>query len=116
MDNRQRIERYYGFVDDGDLEQMLALFADDCVYERPGTGPLRGKEQLEAFYRDQRIIESGSHTLHRLMVDDSTVVVEGTFDGTLRDGRDVSVRFTDVFELRDGLVTNRRSYFFVPAI
>lgn len=116
VDNRQRIERYYALVDEGDLEQMLALFADDCVYERPGMEPLRGKDQLEAFYRDQRVIESGGHTLHMLMVDDNTVAVEGTFDGTLRDGRDVSVRFADVFELGDGLVTNRRSYFFVAAI
>lgn len=81
-DNRALIERYYGLVDRGELDQMLELFTEDCIYEPPGTAPLRGKADLAAFYR----------------------------------GREVSVRFADVFELRDRLVSRRRSYFFVPAI
>lgn len=113
---RAAVEDYYRLVDAKALDEMLALFTDDAVYERPGYGPLHGKGAIEAFYRGTRIIESGQHMLHSVLVDGPNVAVEGTFDGKLRDGASVSVRFADFFSLRNGKFANRKTYFYAESV
>lgn len=113
---RDRIETYYRLVDAEALEEMLDLFADDAVYERPGYEPLRGKPAIEAFYRGDRVIVSGQHTLTNVLVDDARAAVEGSFAGVLRDGQHVEVAFSDFFSLRDGKFVTRHTYFFAPSV
>jgi ketosteroid isomerase-like protein len=113
---RQRVERYYELVDAPDLDGMLALFAEDAVYERPGYEPLRGKEELDRFYGSERVIDTGRHTLDDVIADGDRVGVRGRFDGVLKDGREVSVRFADFFMLRGDLIAERHTYFFTPSV
>lgn len=115
-DPRSLVEEYYRLVDAKALDDMLDLFADDAVYERPGYEPLEGKTAISAFYRGQRIIESGRHTLHCVLVDGDEAAVQGSFDGTLRDGSSVSVRFADFFSVRDSSFAHRNTYFFAPSV
>ena len=115
-DVRNRVETYYRLVDAQALEEMLDLFTDDAVYERPGYEPLRGKPAIEAFYRGERVIVSGEHTLANIVVEDARAAVEGSFAGVLRDGRHVEVGFSDFFSLRDGRFATRRTYFFAPSV
>ena len=94
----------------------MALFADDAVYERPGYEPLRGKSAIEAFYRVDRVIESGRHALSSVIAAGEDVAVEGGFSGVLRDGKNADVRFADFFRLSDGRFQRRHTYFFAPSV
>jgi Nuclear transport factor 2 (NTF2) domain. len=49
---QQLMQRYVERVDAGDIEGILALYAEDAKVEDPvGSTPLRGIEAIAAFYR-----------------------------------------------------------------
>jgi ketosteroid isomerase-like protein len=106
----EHIHAYYDAVDDGRIDDLLALFADDVVYERPGRPRIEGKEDLEAFYRRERPLSEGCHELHDLLADDDQVAVRGTYSG-VQDGADVELGFADVHVFdANGLITERFTY------
>ncbi|MFX0539568.1 nuclear transport factor 2 family protein [Ornithinimicrobium sp. Y1847] len=93
----ERTRHYYERVDAGDVEGVLAWFAHDAVYERPGYAPMRGRAALAAFYGGERVIADGAHLIDELVVDgdEDRVAVRGRFEGTLKDGSSVSLGFAD---------------------
>lgn len=115
-DVRSLVEAYYRLVDDQAFDEMLELFADDAVYARPGYEPLHGKPAIADFYRGARVIVSGRHTLATVLIEGDRAAVEGSMRGTLRDGRDVDVRFADFFSVRDGRFVTRDTYFFAASV
>lgn len=49
---QQLMQRYVLLVDGGDVEGILAMYAEDATVEDPvGAAPLRGIEAIAAFYR-----------------------------------------------------------------
>lgn len=115
--NVTRIREFYARVDAGDVSAMCALFATDAVYYRPGFDPLSGREAIERFYRQQRVIRSGAHVLTSVIATDQDVAVYGDFAGTLRDGRAAKHRFAEFFAVAGGaLITRRDTFFFVPLV
>ena len=114
---RASVLRYYRTVDTGAPEDVVALFATDAVYRRPGYAPLVGSEELLAFYAGRRVIASGRHTVDRLLVDADTAAVQGSFRGILRDGEAVALRFADFFRIDEGgLIAQRDTYFDAPLV
>lgn len=112
-----QVRRYYDLVDSGDVAGLVALFADDAVYHRPGYPPLAGRRDLERFYRDQRVIRTGRHTVSTLIVSGAEVAVNGEFRGELHNGEVVSLRFADFFVVNpDGTFARRDTYFFAPLV
>lgn len=112
-----RTRSYYERVDAGDVEGVLDWFADDGLYHRPGYPPLRGRDALAAFYGEERVIESGVHTLHEIVVDGPAVAVRGRFEGTLKDGSTVAVGFADFVTYdRDGRAVERHTFFDTPTV
>lgn len=111
-----QVLRYYRYVDANDIEALLTLFSDDCVYERPGYEPLVGKQALTRFYKAQRVIESGRHALTSVVQDGDTVAVEGHFAGVLKSGVDADVRFADFFRFSGDRITSRHTYFFAASV
>ncbi|SES42653.1 nuclear transport factor 2 family protein [Actinokineospora terrae] len=115
--NVRTVRRYYETVDADAVEELVALFAVDGVYRRPGYQPLEGRKAIERFYRDQRVIESGRHTLTHVTAEAAAVAVHGEFDGVLKDGTRVALRFADFFEFdAQGLFARRDTFFFAPAV
>ncbi|MFD6889358.1 nuclear transport factor 2 family protein [Streptomyces sp. NPDC059957] len=113
----EKVHTYYRLVDAGDIDGLTALFAPDAVYHRPGYPPLEGRAELDRFYRGERVISHGRHTVTAVTAADGDVAVQGGFQGELRDGSTVSLRFADFFTLApDGLITRRDTYFFSPLV
>jgi steroid delta-isomerase len=111
------VRRYYELVDSGDVDRLVALFAPDAVYHRPGYEPRVGHAELNRFYRGERVIQQGRHTLTNLVTSDHRIAVEGEFSGTLKDGRQVSLRFADFFtEDGKGQIARRDTYFLEPLV
>ncbi|MEU8622505.1 nuclear transport factor 2 family protein [Streptomyces sp. NPDC048623] len=117
MDTEQRIRRYYELVDEGDVPALVELFDQEAVYHRPGYDPLVGRAELERFYREERVIREGRHTLSTTLVHEDGAAVHGTFEGTLHDGRRVSLRFADFFTFSEaGTFRSRDTFFYAPLV
>lgn len=111
------VRRYYELVDKGDIPGLIALFAPDAVYDRPGHRTFRGRAALDHFYRADRVIADGRHTLRTAVCDGATVAVQGEFEGVLKTGDNVRLRFADFFSIAsDGLFSRRDTYFFTPMV
>jgi steroid delta-isomerase len=111
------VRRYYDCVDSNDVDGVVALFTDDAVYHRPGYEPLVGRRRLERFYREERVIQRGEHRLAAVVVHGPAVAVHGEFSGTLRDGRELTLRFADFFLATEtGSFRRRDTFFFTPLV
>ncbi|MFJ2865972.1 nuclear transport factor 2 family protein [Kitasatospora sp. NPDC087314] len=112
-----QVRRYYQLVDAGDVPALVALFTPDARYHRPGYQPMVGHAELERFYRDQRVIRTGVHTLATVVTTDDEVAVHGLFRGVLHDGGEVELRFADFFRMTpQGRIASRDTFFHVPAV
>lgn len=117
IDSTATVLRYYDLVDAGDVPGLVGLFTPDATYCRPGYEPLVGHEGLERFYRQQRVIREGKHTVTTVVRQGDRVAVNGEFNGVLHDGRTASLRFADFFELdAEGRFTRRDTFFFAPLV
>ena len=113
----ESVREYYRLVDAHDVDGLVALFAPDAVYRRPGYEPLEGHEALRAFYENDRVIDSGAPTVEREGVGEDSVAVHGRFEGTLRDGSSASLRFADFYTFdAQGRFATRDTFFFAPMV
>jgi uncharacterized protein len=105
------VRRCYELIDTGRLEDFLANFHDDVVYERQGRPEMQGATALRRFYEHDRVIATGRHSLDQVIADGPWVAVRGTFAGTLKDGSDVDFRFIDWVHFRGGRIDRRETLF-----
>ena len=103
------VRRYYDLVDAENYDDLVALFADDVSYERPGQDAIEGRDALRAFYEEGRPLDDGAHEVHDVIVDGDTVAVRGSFSGR-QNGERVGFGFADVHEF-DGETIARRYTF-----
>ena len=103
-------------VDRRDWQTVGGLVTPDVVYDRPGYPTIRGVHEWLIFYRETRIVVTGQHRLVTVLADDTQGFCWGEFTGTIRTGETVEVRFADWYAFRDGLVCQRRTFFYEPAI
>ncbi|WP_049921978.1 nuclear transport factor 2 family protein [Halopiger djelfimassiliensis] len=103
------VREYYDLVDADRYDDLVALFADDVRYERPGQPPITGRDELRTFYADERPLEEGSHEVHDVVVDGSTAAVRGHFSGR-QGGDSVAFDFADFHELEHGHIARRYTF------
>ncbi|RLK58739.1 nuclear transport factor 2 family protein [Actinokineospora cianjurensis] len=117
MTDQAPVLHYYRLVDAGDFGALAALFTPAAVYRRPGYPDLAGRTAIEHFYRHERLIHHGEHTLQSVLHDGPRYAVHGRFDGVLRDGTTVSIEFADFFTVDgDGGFVSRTTFFFTPLV
>lgn len=110
------VRGYYAAVDSGDPEKAIATFAPDAVYDRPGYPSLVG-EAIAEFYRGERVIASGAHTVEQIVVDGDRAAARGTFDGVLKSGAEAHEGFADFFAFdAEGRISARTTYFYRAAV
>ena len=109
MDPESVARRYYELVDDGAYEELVALFSEDVLYERPGQKRIEGEAALREFYETGRPLSNGEHELHSVVSDGDTVAVRGTFRGE-QAGERVEIGFADFHEFEAGEIVRRDTY------
>ena len=73
----------------------------EATYDRPGYDTLTGP-QIGEFYRGERVIVSGAHTVTEIIADGrGRAAIRGTFDGVLKDGAEAHEGFADFMEFMD---------------
>jgi len=100
-----------------DLETLMSLFSEDCVFEASGGDEVCGKryegsrEVKEAFAEALESMPDaqwGNGRHHSLAF--GYGVSEWTLTGTLPDGRHVEVNGCDFLTVRDGKIISKNSY------
>lgn len=109
MSNVETVREYYQLVDAEEYDDLVALFAPDVTYERPGQSPIEGREELRRFYEAGRPLSNGSHEVHTVVPDGDTVAVRGSFSGRQGD-RQVAFGFADFHELANGRIVRRYTF------
>lgn len=108
---------FYRRVDAGDIDGLVAMFTEDAEYHRPGYPPVLGQSGMDHFYRYERVIAGGAHTLDGIAVTGAEVAVRGSFAGTKRDGSVARHRFAEFFTLdADGRFARRETFFSAPLV
>lgn len=115
-DHGQEIIHMFECIDRQDWTQLSRCFHDDVVYERPGYQPFVGKPAVMEFYRQERIIAKGEHAINNVLSDGRHVACWGQFKGEAKDGRPLSVGFSDVYQVAGGLILFRRTFFDAVAV
>lgn len=110
MPDTDTIRAYYEYVDADAIDNLVELFAEDIVYERPGHPAIDGIVDFRRFYEEERPIGASDHTVDKLYVDGETVIVRGRFEGTLA-GETVAFGFADFHRFNDdGEIEHRWTY------
>ena len=99
-----------------DVDAVMACFADDCVMDMP-RGPAPGGLRLVGKDQVREGVQSrfdGIPDIHygddRHFVCGDRAASEWTIRGTKRDGERIEVRGCDLFELADGKITRKDSF------
>jgi ketosteroid isomerase-like protein len=107
--NKKLIETYLASPGKSELG---ALLTEDVEWVEwadgvPATGVVtRGKNAYLKNYGDDEV----RGEVHRLTEEHNVVVAEGTAHVTKKDGKSLSVRFVDIFELENGKIKRKSSF------
>jgi steroid delta-isomerase-like uncharacterized protein len=110
------LERFLDAFNRHDVDAIMDFFAEDCVFETPrGPSPwghrLEGKEQvrkgIEARFAG---IPDIAYVSDRHFASGDRAASEWTITGTDTSGERVEVHGCDLFELRNGLIIRKDSY------
>lgn len=114
MNDKALIGTMFEIIDGRRWTELGEVFDAHCVYERPGFAQIVGLAALREFYETHRPIECGTHRIDLLVAEDEKVCASGRFVGFLRDGSELSLRFSDLYRLREARVVWRSTFFFTP--
>lgn len=96
FDGEGFMKRFMGAWNAHDVDAIMALMTDDCVFE-PSFGP----DPWGVRYRGEEL----GH-----LVGDDHAVVEWVTTGTPADGKPFTVHGCDILTLRNGKISAKRSY------
>ena len=93
----------------GDLEWMGHHLADDVVWHVGGNskwaGAYEGKEKVFDMFQRQSQASTTSAQVHDVVGNDDHVVALGEATATASDGSSASWKYTQIFHVKDGKVT-----------
>ena len=114
-DSRRKVavEAYFDGFRRSDHGAILALLADDVVWDLPGFKHLAGKAAFDGEIENEEFTGSPKLFVDRLIEEGDTVVAIGDGEGTHRSGSVHRFAFCDVFTF-DGELIRRVESYLVP--
>jgi len=115
---RHSITAMFEHIDACQWDVLPHFFHEDVRYIRPGYDPISGLPNLLDFYKRRRIIKSGRHVIELICAAENgdTVSAIGAFRGKDWSGKDLDVRFCDVYEFEGQKIVRRETFFNAPAV
>lgn len=107
--NKRLVETYLATSAKSELAPLLTDDVEwiEWVDGVPSSGAItRGKDAFIKNYGNDEL----RGEVHRLTEEGNVVVAEGTAHVTKKDGRALSVRFVDIFEVEDGRIRRKSSF------
>jgi steroid delta-isomerase-like uncharacterized protein len=115
-DSLKLLERFAEAWNRHDLDALLSMMTDDCVFEASAGSKVNGersegKQAVRAAYAAVFETFPDAHWANaRHFVAGNRGVSEWTFTGTRKDGKRVEVTGCDLFTFRDGKIVIKNSY------
>lgn len=101
----------FSAIDAKDTDAFLAYLTDDAVFRFGSAPAVHGADAIRGavggFFQ---AIQSSRHRLINSLADGSTMVCEGEVQYRRLDDRDVTLPFTNVFELAGNLISHYKIY------
>ena len=102
---------------DHDLDRLMSLFSDDCVFEASGGSEVQGQRfEGKASVRDafagvfDRIPDAHWGGGRHYLITEDYCVSEWTLTGTLSDGSRIEVNGCDFLTVRAGQITKKNAF------
>ena len=115
-DSVKLLERFADAWNRHDLDALMSMMTDDCVFEASAGPQVDGRrsEGPQAVRAAYAAVFEAFHDAHwanpRHFIADSRGVSEWTFSGTQKDGKRIEVNGCDLFTFRDGKIAVKNSY------
>ncbi len=111
------VKDYFTALNDEDWDLMASVLHPELDLIPSGSRPRIGADKAIAMF--QKIFER--FPIHqdnptRFICDDSTVVVEITFNGATQDGQEVSFDAVDIFDVQGGRIRRLSQWFDTAAL
>jgi steroid delta-isomerase-like uncharacterized protein len=114
------VRSYFEAVANRDVSAMIGHWSEDGVDELVSIRPLRGRDEIAAFFRELfAAVPDIETTVTRVVAGERQAAVEwrmtghfsgGPFQGVDATGRHVELRGLDLFEVEDGLIVSNTAY------
>ena len=106
-----RLNDMFAAIDAMDADAFNAFLTPDAMFRFGGGDPVHGhaaiKEAVDAFWAS---IAGCRHEILTVVRQGDTLACDGLTTYTRHDGREVTVPFADIFELRDELISEYKIY------
>lgn len=113
-DIEDSIAEIYRSIDHRNWDDLEKLLSPDVLYSRPGYPDFTSRAEFIHFYRHDRPIERGEHSLRAIMTKGPLGCCWGAFNGVYHDGGKIDILFSDWYLFEDGVVSTRRTFIFAP--
>ena len=105
------VRRFCDAWSDGDLDALMAYFADDAVYHNIPVDPVKGKDTIKATIEGFTAgVEKIEFRVHHIVADGAVVHTERTDVFSTAD-RTIELPVMGTFEVADGKILAWRDYF-----
>jgi limonene-1,2-epoxide hydrolase len=105
------VRRFCAAWAEGDLDALMAFFAEDAVYHNIPVAPVTGRDQIRSTVEGFTAgVESVEFRLDAVAADGGTVLTERLDVFTFPNGR-IELPVMGTFEVRDGKIAAWRDYF-----
>lgn len=111
---RALIETMFKAVDDQRWSELQRFYHPACTYDRPGFDRIEGIASVMDFYLHGRPIQSGVHLIEDVVESGRTACAIGSFQGRLKSGSEISLRFADHYLFDEDCILERRTFFYTP--
>lgn len=100
---------YYRLLDNNQIEELLALYSENIIYNRCGI-MIEGMAELRHFFMNERAMQ-GIHTAHEVHEIEQEVIVRGSFTGTNGKGEPHELQFAEFYYFDEAKkICRRESY------
>jgi len=110
-DVRHGLDRLFSAIDTKDIETFLSFLTDDATFRFGSAPAVSGKKNIrgavDSFFSS---IASSHHDVANVLRDGAIQVCEGEVTYRRMDGSELSLPFTNVFELDGPLIHHYRIY------
>lgn len=105
------VQRLFGAIDGKDTDGILACLHADARFRFGSAPEVRGHKEIagaiDGFFET---IAALKHTVNNTLSQHDMLVCEGVVCYTRHDGSDITLPFTNVFDLSEGLIKGYRIY------
>jgi ketosteroid isomerase-like protein len=113
VDNVAVAKTYFAAVNQKQMDDLGAVFAEDGVLTFPMLDPIKGRKAIRDFYTGVlQFYPKAFDDVTRWFVSESgDVAAEIHFEGRTATGRDVVFDAVDVFTIKDGLIQDLHIFY-----